>query len=70
MPQYKEHKMKIQFQQSVLSPDYCYSKDQVIDHSERPADQLERWLKRGVVVPVKKLRKAVADNETQKAVTR
>ena len=57
--------MKIIFNHNYDSPTYSYKKGDVIDESERPADQVTRWLTRSVVKPVaedKPVRKAVAKN--------
>jgi len=45
--------MKVKFNTMAHSPDYSYKQGEVIDSSERPADQIERWLKRGVIAEVK-----------------
>jgi hypothetical protein len=56
--------MKIQFNQNYDSPTYAYKKGDVIDSTERPDDQVTRWLNRAVVKPVeeKPIKKAVAKN--------
>ena len=68
--------MKIRFQESTLSPDYSYAKDQVID-SESVKDQgnIPNWLRRGVAVEVKEQppvqRAVLAEKpDTKKAVTK
>ena len=68
--------MKIQFLEPALSPDYSYSKDQVIDTaSVKDQVNIASWLRRGIAVEVKEqpsVQRAVVDEkpDTKKAVTK